>query len=174
MNIPLLEARPSLRERLRRRLVNPLLGQLRQGATPSLLAFSVALGFCLSILPLPGTTTALCALCALAFRLNPVAIQAANFAAGPLQLLLLLPFIQSGQRLFGQAPLPLAPSDLRAALEAGLFAFAGRFGLALLRGALVWALCAPLAVALLWLLLRPLFARLARLRDEAPADRRAP
>ena len=159
-----------------RRIAGPLGAQLRQGATPTRLAWSLSLGISISVLPLPGTTTAICVLVALALRLNPVAIQVANFAAAPLQLALLLPFIQLGQRLFGEAPLPLARADLRAALAQGVPAFVARFGWGLAHGLVVWALCAPLFALGLQLALRPLLVRglrsleLSNHRDRDRAD----
>jgi uncharacterized protein (DUF2062 family) len=155
------------RELFGRHISQPLAGQLRRGVTPTRLAWSIALGMCLSLLPVPGTTTALCAVAAYFLGLNPVAIQVANFAAAPVQLVLFLPFIQLGQRLFRGPPLPLTQVDLSAALALGAASFMGRFGMALLQAVVVWALCAvPLAV-LLQLGLRPLLVRGLRKLESA-------
>jgi uncharacterized protein (DUF2062 family) len=71
------------------------------GISPRRLALTLALGFAIGCLPVMGIPTALCMVVALALRLNVPAIQAANYAAMPLQLALILPFIRMGGWLFG-------------------------------------------------------------------------
>src|SRR5580698_10669544 len=73
---------------------------LQCGMAPRQLAFTLALGFAIGCIPLLGVTTAICALLALVLRLNMPAIQAANWVAMPLQLVLLIPFLRLGQWLF--------------------------------------------------------------------------
>jgi len=51
-----------------------------------------------------GIPTALCALLALALRLNLPVIQAANYVAWPLQLLLIVPFTRLGGWLLASGP----------------------------------------------------------------------
>ena len=97
---------------LRRRLLDPMAALLRQGLSPRGLAWSLAVGLALGVNPVMGTSTLLCALAGVAFRLNQPALQLANYLAYPLQLLLLIPFIRVGERLTGQAPLPLSVSVL--------------------------------------------------------------
>ena len=72
---------------------------LVQGVSPRRLALTLALGFVIGCLPLLGLPTALCALIAIAFRLNQPAIQLANYAAMPLQVALIVPFIRLGGKL---------------------------------------------------------------------------
>jgi uncharacterized protein (DUF2062 family) len=69
---------------------------LRQGISPRRLALTLALGFALGCFPVMGIPTAVCALLALALKLNLPAIQAANYAATPLQMLLIVPFVRLG------------------------------------------------------------------------------
>ena len=73
---------------------------LRQGISPQRLALTLALGFAIGCIPVVGVTTALCIVVALGLRLNIPAIQAANYAAMPLQMLLIVPFVRLGGRLF--------------------------------------------------------------------------
>lgn len=75
-------------------------GWLRRGISPRRLALTLALGFAIGCLPVVGIPTALCAMLALTLRLNQPAIQAANYAAMPLQVLLILPFVRLGGWLF--------------------------------------------------------------------------
>ena len=73
---------------------------LSMGISPRRLALTLALGFAIGCLPFIGITTALCALVAVALRLNLPAIQAANYLAMPLQLVLIMPFVRLGRWMF--------------------------------------------------------------------------
>jgi len=77
---------------------------LRQGISPRRLALTLALGFAVGCFPVVGIPTALCALLALALRLNLPAIQAANYLVMPLQILLIVPFVRLGGWLLASGP----------------------------------------------------------------------
>lgn len=79
---------------------------LGMGISPDRLALTLALGFAIGCLPLVGVTTGVCLVVAIVLRLNMPAIQAANYAAMPLQLALVLPFIKLGNRLFASGETP--------------------------------------------------------------------
>jgi len=95
-----------------RRVVLPFLALLRVGASPERLAWSIAIGLLIGINPLLGTTTLLCFAIAMLFRLNLAASQLANHIIYPLQLILLVPFLHLGSRVFHTAPIPLSSSGL--------------------------------------------------------------
>lgn len=101
-----------------KRFFTPVLDLLRQGVTTDKLALSLALGLCLSCFPLFGATTILCTVAAIALRANLPAIQLANYTAAPLQILLLIPFIRMGEKLFRSERLPLSASQLAARFHA--------------------------------------------------------
>ena len=71
-----------------------------QGISPRRLALTLALGFAIGCIPVVGIPTLLCAVLALALRLNLPAIQAANYLVMPLQLVLIVPFVRLGGWLF--------------------------------------------------------------------------
>jgi uncharacterized protein (DUF2062 family) len=73
---------------------------LRQGISPRRLALTLALGFAVGCIPVFGIPTALCLLIALGLRLNIPAIQLANYAAMPLQVALIFPFVRLGGWMF--------------------------------------------------------------------------
>jgi uncharacterized protein (DUF2062 family) len=73
---------------------------LSQGISPERLALTLALGFAIGCLPMIGIPTALCLVIALGLRLNLPAIQAANYAAMPLQVALIFPFVRLGGWMF--------------------------------------------------------------------------
>ncbi len=87
---------------------------LRQGMSPRRLALTLALGFAVGCIPVVGVPTVLCAALAFGLRLNLPAIQAANYAAMPFQLALIVPFVRLGGRLFSAGPQPGALPHLGA------------------------------------------------------------
>jgi uncharacterized protein (DUF2062 family) len=82
---------------------------LRQGVSPRRLALTLALGIAIGCLPMVGLPTALCVVLAFSLKLNMPAIQAANYAVMPLQLLLLAPFVRMGGWLVSSGPRPADP-----------------------------------------------------------------
>jgi uncharacterized protein (DUF2062 family) len=77
---------------------------LSQGISPRRLALTLAMGFAVGCIPVVGIPTVLCAALAVALRLNLPAIQAANYAAMPLQLALIVPFVRLGGWLVSAEP----------------------------------------------------------------------
>jgi uncharacterized protein (DUF2062 family) len=130
---------------------------LRQGISPRRLALTMALGFAIGCIPLLGVTTTLCVLVALALRLNFPVIQAANWAAAPFQLVLIVPFVRLGERLFtsGSHRAIEIGSLLHTSPLALISQVGGMFGQALL----AWLLIAVPAVALMTLMLTTLLRR---------------
>ena len=143
---------------------------LRQGISPRRLALTLALGFAIGCIPVVGLPTLLCALLALVLRLNLPAIQAANYAVMPLQLVLIAPFVRMGEQLFASG----RGSGL-AALHAALFARAP-FALALhfagmaAHALLAWLLVAGPAVAILTLALTLVLRRIPALAAAEAGD----
>lgn len=133
-----------------------LLHLLRQGLSPQKLALSLALGIALSCFPVFGTTTILCALVALAFRLNLPAIQVGNYLALPLQLALFVPFMRLGERILRAPNFPLSPEQLLAMAKARpdqtmRLVLAGQW-----HSILGWLVVAPAIALLAYSLARPL------------------
>lgn len=94
---------------------------LQQGLTPRRLALTLALGFAIGCIPVIGVPTLVCGAVAMTLGLNQPAIQAANYAVMPLQLLLIVPLVRFGGRLVASshtravqvgAPLHTAPLEL--------------------------------------------------------------
>lgn len=148
-----------MRELVRRKLVDPLARQLSQGVSPERLALALALGTAVGTLPILGATTALCAFAGVALRLNQPAIQVANYAAYPAQLALLLPFFRLGAWLFGRRPVAFSPGAIRAQLAADPWGALAQYGAANLRAVAAWAVVAPVAAGVLYLVLRALLLR---------------
>lgn len=101
-----------MRAFLKRKIVDPILAFLKQGVTPSKLAWAISLGIVLATMPVFGSGTVLCLLAIWLFRLNPGAVLLVNQLAYPLQFVLYFPLIRVGEWLFHAKPLPLSISQI--------------------------------------------------------------
>ena len=131
---------------------------LRLGISPQRLALTLALGFAIGCIPVVGIPTVICAALAMALRLNLPAIQAANYLAMHLQLLLIVPFVRMGGWLFasGSRQTLAADSLFRVSPSAIATQMGGLAGHALL----AWMLVAGPAVALMTLTLTGMLRRI--------------
>ena len=136
---------------------------LKQGITPHKIALAIVLGALLGMTPVLGTTLVSCTVAALALRLNLVLIQLVNNLVYPLQLLLLIPFVQAGQRLFGQPPMPLSAGQIVDMVRHDFWHTLVALGGFIWHGTVAWLLFSALAGPLsYWLLLFPLKRALRR------------
>ncbi len=145
-----------------RRIVAPIVAQLKQGITPEKIALTIALGAVLGIFPILGSTTILCGLAAVLLRLNQPIIQLINYFAYPLQLALIIPIYRVGETLFQKPHIPLSIPLLFERFSADFAQFLKDFGIIALQGIVVWCLLAPLAAAILYYASRPALRTLAR------------
>jgi uncharacterized protein (DUF2062 family) len=149
---------------------------LMEGVSPERLALTLTLGFVLGCIPLVGIPTWLCVVAAVVFRLNLPAMQAANYAAMPFQLALIVPFMRIGAWLTPRVA--HSPLDLIAVLRApGLLAhssaqIAGQVGLLAGQAVLAWLLLAIPTAALLRLVLTGMLKRLPAIADMSSHDAR--
>ncbi len=86
---------------VKNKLLKPITGFLKQGATPKKLAITLVVGILIGIIPIPGISTIVCAGIALMFGLNMAAIQLVNYFVYPLQIVLFVPLIGFGQLITG-------------------------------------------------------------------------
>ena len=144
---------------LYRRVILPIFALLRMGATPEKLAWSIAAGLMIGINPMLGTTTLLCLVIAFVFRLNVAASQLANHVVYPLEVLLVVPFIRLGSRLFHTAKMPLAAGDLLHAARTAPLALTRQLWQWEWHALILWASLAVVATPLLALILTPILRR---------------
>lgn len=144
----------------------PILELLRQGATPEKLALSIALGVALGVFPVLGTTTALCALAALALRLNLPAIQLVNYFVYPAQIALLVPFFRLGEWLFRAPRLPLSISQILSTVRADYWHAMRLLFATTCHAVAAWCLLAPAVVVMT-------YAALVAVLKRATKERRA-
>lgn len=161
-----------MKQFLQKRLVLPILHLLTQGITPEKIALSLAFGIMLGVFPVAGTTTLLCLLAALLFRLNVPAVQLVNFLVYPLWVALLIPFVRVGELLFGAPPLAMTASQILALAHANLLHSISLLWLTALRAAAAWMLIGPPGIIALYVILVPIIRRMAKIhaRSSAHAD----
>ncbi len=162
-----------MKEWLRRRLLGPLLGLLKQGMSPERLALCVAIGIVIGNIPILGLSTALCALIALVFRLNLPAMQIVQALMAPTQLLLIIPFVRLGEWVLRAPHQPLSIQAGLALLSHGVGHAVVVLWDAILHAGFAFLLVAPLAIFILYKILIPVFVRAAKrlgARDPALAS----
>ena len=146
---------------LRRRILEPLRALLKQGVSPQQLALSVALGVVIGNIPIFGISTLLCAAIALVFRLNVAAIQIAQAAMAPTQLLLLIPFVRLGDWILRVPSQPVSIKAVLALVNQGAVHAVVVLWTAILHAGFAWLLVAPCVAFLIYKLLTPAFAQAA-------------
>jgi uncharacterized protein (DUF2062 family) len=134
-------------------------GWLQMGASPRQLALTLALGFAIGCLPVFGIPTALCAVVAVTFGLNVPAIQAANYAAMPLQLALVLPLVHLGSWMFPSGSRQALKKTLAHGAPMQMFQASGH-------ALAAWLVVAVPMVLLLTLVLTPVLQRVPALATE--------
>jgi uncharacterized protein (DUF2062 family) len=148
----------------RRRTLDIVVAQLRQGVTADKIALTLAIGLIFGLFPIFGTTTALCILAALWLKLNQPLMQLVNWFAAPLQLPGIYLFVRIGERLTHSAPVQFSIPGLVQQFRASPLQFLRLFGMTGLRAVLAWLLIAPVIAAVVYVALLAPLRRLARLR----------
>ncbi len=145
---------------LSRKVRDPLVAELRQGATPEAVSAAVCVSFAIAINPIIGTTTLGCVVAGRVFRLNHVVMQVVNHSSYPLQLLLIVPFVRLGETLTGADHVPLSPSAIIDEFNRSFSGFVQKFWMAYVHGLIGWMLTVPLLCWLLHFVLRTAFRKI--------------
>jgi uncharacterized protein (DUF2062 family) len=154
---------------LYRRLIAPLLALLRQGITPSSLALCVSIGIVVGNIPILGVSTILCTIIALVFRLNLPAMQLAQAAMAPTQILLIIPFVRLGEWIARAPRQPLSIKEGLALIGQGVWHAVIVLWDAIVHAGIAWSLVAPVAMFSLYRILTPIFTRAAARVRRTPA-----
>jgi uncharacterized protein (DUF2062 family) len=143
---------------LQKKIIHPLINLLKQGITAERLALSLAMGITIGSFPVMGTTTVICTVIALAFRLNLPVIQIGNWLAYPIQIALIVPFMLLGERMFGSGNILTAHPLLTPDLSGFVHGF-GTMSAMAFHGIILWSFTAPAQIIALYFLFLPLFRR---------------
>jgi uncharacterized protein (DUF2062 family) len=154
---------------VRRRLVSPIVGLLKQGISPKAIALSIAIGLIVGVFPVLGTTTVLCTLAALSLRLNLIAIHAVHYAATPLQILLIIPFVRVGERVSGAPLQPLSIKEGLALIDQGVGTAIVALWDAIVHAVVGWLAVGPVAIALVYVVCVKALERIDRLSPQRRA-----
>ena len=103
------------------KIIDTVSNLLRQGLSPKKLSIVISLGVSISIFPILGATTLFCTAISILFKLNLPAIQLANYAAFPLQIILFFPFLKIGEKVSKVSLDPLSQVHLIATFDEGFF-----------------------------------------------------
>jgi uncharacterized protein (DUF2062 family) len=166
-NYPTIPAAPRWWRRL---LVDPVLGQLRQGITPEKISLSLAIGGLCAFFPLLGAATPLCILAGITLRLNQAVIQIVNGVTSPLYPVVVFGLLRLGDRLLGPTHASMVPGAMLALLRHAPLLFLSRCGPLIGHALLGWIIVAPLWVILCHLCLLPIL-KLVSAHQRLPAIR---
>jgi len=158
----------------KQKLKNLLKSLLIEGLTPGRLALTIAVGVALGVFPVIGSTTLLCALAAFALRLNHPAIQMANYAVYPLQILLITPFYGAGLWLFSPKGSRGSVGEIIELFKSDFWASLITFWDLTVYAVLVWVLISPLIIFPLYVALKPVISRLLPPADSARSGSSGP
>ena len=143
-----------------RRIIKPLIDLLRLGATPRMLAWSLAVGVAVGINPMLGSTTIACLIVAFILRLNLVASQITNHLVYPLQLVLFFVFIRLGDLVFHTGRLPLDRKELLAGIRHHPIATTRLLWAWEWHALIIWFVIVLIATPILVAILTPILTRL--------------
>jgi uncharacterized protein (DUF2062 family) len=144
----------------KRRVVLPILAQLKQGITPDKIAATLALGTACSLFPFLGFTTLLNVGAGLALRLNHPILQTINQLLGPVQLVLILVYVRLGETIWRATGDRFTVREMLSTFRDASFGeFLQRFGWAGAHALTAWMLTTPLLVGAVYFGLRPLLRR---------------
>ena len=120
-------------------------------------------GTVIGVFPLLGSTTVICLLVAIVLRLNLVAIQALNWLVYPVQIILIVPFMELGETMLASgAQRQLSVAQLQAAFDQGWLQVAGDIWRLMLSAMLAWSIAAVPAGLMLYQIFRWVLRRLDR------------
>ncbi len=145
----------------KRHITEPVMAQLRQGTTPSRLAWTMAAGVAFGIFPILGSTSLVCFLVACVFKLNQPVIHLVSTLVLPLHLALILVFIRFGQQLHGAELISGNIPELLAKFFNDPWAFVKEYALPAWRGIQAWALVAPVILLATKAVMHPVLQRVA-------------
>jgi len=139
-----------MKDWLHHKLIRPFLDLLKQGVSPEKIALTIALGISLGVVPVLGSTSALCGIVALRLRLNLPAILAVNWAVYPLQIALLIPFLRAGAWLFRVDGPKLTVVQILSMIRTSVWHTIVTLWSATLHALVVWAIAGAIATALIY------------------------
>jgi hypothetical protein len=145
----------SVKAWFKKRLIDPIMGQLVQGYSVETVALSIAVGLGIACIPILGVSTFLGIIIASLFSLNHIVLQTINYIAYPLQIALIIPFLMLGQRFFSDEIIPLDLSLMFTEFSTSPALFFQNYAMVALYGFLLWLLTLPIAIPATYFVIKP-------------------
>jgi uncharacterized protein (DUF2062 family) len=137
----------------------PILNLFIMGISPEKLSLSMACGAVIGIFPVLGSTTLICGAVAIILRLNLPAIQLSNYLVWPLQIALLIPFINFGAFIFQVQPPPLSVQELSALFQQDFWGTVAYFFDTIAHAVVAWLLISAPLFPVLYFVCVPIFRK---------------
>lgn len=113
---------------------------LKMGVTPNGLALAIVFGFAIGTFPILGIATIMSAAVAFGFRLNMIVIQLMHYLVYPIQLILFVPFIKLGYKIFHDTAFPYTAKELVSMFQSDLVLTLKELWLANMMGIITWSI----------------------------------
>jgi uncharacterized protein (DUF2062 family) len=152
---------PRISKFIESRIVVPLYKFIRLGLSPVKLSIAISVGATLGLCPVFGTTTIICGLLAIIFRLNMAVLQLVNYLMLPLQLIILIPLIKAGEYIFSAGSSKLTAQMILDAFKDSWLNGMKEVGHILIMGAGAWAIIIIPLGLILFLILVPTIKKIA-------------
>jgi len=140
--------------------LEPVKKLLMQGTSPKLIALGISGSMVIGLFPVLGSTTLLCTLFALTFKLNLPLVQLVNFSVYPLQLLLVIPLMKLGEAIFGFEKLNYGINEIVDMVANDMLHAIAVLWNVTMQAIGAWLLIAPFFAFLIYLLLHPILKRI--------------
>ena len=114
------------------------------------------------LMPAVGTTTFLCFLVAVPLRLNMAVIQLANYLVYPVQIILIIPFIELGSLMLSINPIPFTLVEMLELINNDFMLAMSKLWIALLVGLFAWLVIIVPMSFLTYLILKKSFIRILK------------
>eukprot|EP01134_Creolimax_fragrantissima_P001437 CFRG1437T1 len=145
---------------VKRKIVEPVMAQLKSGATPQTLSLSFAFGITGGLFPVPGLTSVVCIAATVLLKLNPVIPQVVNLALTPIEIMCIPLFFEFGKVLLGKNDSStFIPSALVRGIGSDFFGTLDQFKDVILVACFGWVIFLLPATALLYGGLVPILHR---------------
>lgn len=143
-----------MKDFLIRKVKAPIVQLLKQGASVNSIAWALAVGIGIGVVPIIGLSTGLCIVVAALFDLNQVATQIGKWIVYPFQLILIVPFWRLGEVIFRIPHVTLDISEMIDFAKHHPTLFLKTYGATALRGTATWAIVLPIPVFILQIFLK--------------------
>lgn len=116
--------------------------------------------------PVQGTTTLICTMVSILFRLNLVVIQLANYLSIPLMMVMLVPFYTIGHHLFGRRTFQWNLADLVLLFQHDFLGAITEIFWSVSYAVGIWLLLAPIIIGIVYFVSIKLIKHLTILTPE--------